>query len=110
MKVATVKARQGSTFLVHTTDLDVNLDAVAVNVAGEAGDILESAGVKVSGTSTGVIGILAEDTDGTGSPVRVMTRGTPSTVDRQKLNYNDAVQADIDAMLEAKGIVVINNK
>ncbi|PWW28762.1 hypothetical protein [Chromohalobacter israelensis] len=99
---------KGDTFLVHTNDYDIQYDAVNVTVAGVAGDILESASLQVSSTSTGIIGILAEETDGTAGPVRVMTRGNPSSVDHQKLNYNDAVQADVQGWLEDMGIVVVN--
>ncbi|WP_168016595.1 hypothetical protein [Halomonas salinarum] len=99
---------KGDTFLVHANDYDIQFDAVNVTVAGSAGDILESASAQVSSTSTEVIGILAEETDGTAGPVRVMTRGNPSSVDHQKLNYNDAVQADVQGWLEGVGIVVVN--
>ncbi|WP_146613008.1 hypothetical protein [Halomonas sp. SL1] len=99
---------KGDTFLVHADDYDVMFDAVDVTVSGVAGDILEDAATKVSSTSTSVIGILAEATDGTEGPVRVMTRGNPSSVDHQKLNYNDAVQADVQGWLEDMGIVVVN--
>lgn len=106
-KVATIKAPEQ--FIVHQVDYDIQFDAVSVTVSGVSGDILESASAQVSSISTEVLGILAEDTDGTGK-VRVLTRGNPSSVDRQKINYNDAVEDDIDAMLEAKGIVVVNNQ
>lgn len=99
---------KGDTFLVHANDYDIQFDAVNVTVAGSAGDILESASLQVSSTSTGVIGILAEETDGTAGPVRVMTRGTPSSVDHQKLNYNDATESDVQGWLEEVGIVVVN--
>jgi len=99
---------KGDTFLVHTDDYDVQYDAVNVTVAGQAGDILEDAATKVSGTSVAVLGILAEETDGTAGPVRVMTRGNPSMVDAQKLNYGTAVAADVDALLDERGIVVVN--
>ncbi|MGM0985560.1 MAG: hypothetical protein ACQEXI_01065 [Pseudomonadota bacterium] len=99
---------KGDTFLVHTNDYDVQFDAVNVTVSGVAGDILESPSLQVSSTSTGVIGILAEETDGTAGPVRVMTRGNPSSVDHQKLNYNDATEADVQGWLEEVGIVVVN--
>ncbi|MDI4637504.1 MULTISPECIES: hypothetical protein [Halomonadaceae] len=99
---------KGDTFLVHTNDYDIQYDAVNVTVAGSAGDILEDASTKVSATSTEVLGILAEETDGSAGPVRVMTRGNPSSVDHQKLNYNDATEADVQGWLEDAGIVVVN--
>ncbi len=99
---------KGDTFLVHTNDYDIQFDAVDVTVAGVAGDILESVSLQVSSTSTSVIGILAEETDGSAGPVRVMTRGNPSSVDHQKLNYNDATEADVQGWLEEVGIVVVN--
>lgn len=98
---------KGPQFLVHTTDYDVMFDAVQVTVAGVAGDILESPTAKVSSTSTGVVGVLAEDTDGTGY-AKVMVRGNPSTVDHTKLAYGTAAEADVQGWLEALGIVVIN--
>lgn len=106
-KVATIKAPEQ--FIVHCNDYDIQFDAVAVTVAGVSGDILESASAKVSSLSTEVLGILAEDTDGTGK-VRVLVRGNPSSVDREKLGYGDAVESSVDALLNAKGIVVVNNQ
>ena len=99
---------KGDTFLVETTQYDAMFDAVNVTVARSPGDILESAALQVSSTSTEIIGILAEETDGTAGPVRVMTRGYVATVDHQKLNYNDATQADVQGWLEDMGIVVVN--
>lgn len=105
-KINTVGPK-GDTFIVSCNFYDPMFDAVNVTVAGEAGDILESASAKVSSTSTGVLGILAEATDGTQGNVRVMVRGV-ATVDSQKLNYGTAVEADIDAMLDDQMIVVVN--
>lgn len=106
MAITSTVEPKGSHFIVHCDDYDVQFDAVAVSVAAKCGDILESPSLKVSGTSAAVLGILAEDTDGTGFS-RVMVRGNPSTVNGKVLNYEDAVKADIDALLEAKDIVVV---
>lgn len=108
-KINTVSPK-GPQFLVHCDDYSVQFDAVEVTVSGVAGDILEDAGTKVSDTTSGaVLGILAEDTDGTGW-VRVMTRGNPSTVDRQQLNYGAATEATIDALLADLNIIVVNSQ
>ncbi|SDO36931.1 hypothetical protein [Vreelandella arcis] len=106
-KINTVSAK-GDSFLVHSDDYDVMFDALNVTVSGVAGDVLETSDAKVTDTSAEVLGILAEDTDGSQGNVRVMVRGNPTTVDAQKLNYNTSVAADIDALLEEKGIVAVN--
>lgn len=106
-KINTINPK-GDIFLVHTDDYDVQFDAVDVTVAGVAGDVLENASTKVSATSTEVLGILAETTDGTQGNVRVMVRGNPSTVDAEKINTFDST--DALAMLEAKGIVAVNEQ
>lgn len=107
-KIATIKAPEQ--FLVHCDDYDVQFDAVNVTVAGKSGDILESSSAKVSATSTVVLGILAQDTDGTQGNVRVMVRGNPSKVRRLSLEYNDATESSIDDLLEKKGILVVDPK
>ncbi len=106
-KIQTVNP-QGDHWIVHTDDYDIQFAAVEVTVTGETGAILENASTKVTGTSTEVLGILAEDTDGTGF-VRVMVRGNPSQVNGKSLDYNTSTKADIDALLEEKGIVVVND-
>lgn len=85
-------------------------DEISVTVAGalSAGAILESASAVVGAASTAVLGILMEDKPAGTAIVRVMTRGNPSSVNRQDLGYGASVKATIDALLEEKGIVVVN--
>lgn len=101
-----VKGKEG--FLVQMNgDYNLPFDEVEVTGTFSSGTILENATTAVSATSTEVLGIVAEDVDGTAS-VRVMVRGNPTTVNAQELVYGAAVEADVDALLEAKGIVVVN--
>ena len=107
--IKTVKAPEQ--FLVQMNgDYNPPFDEVQVTVAGAlvAGQVLESAAAVVDGDSTAVFGILAEDKPAGSAWVRVMTRGNPTTVNRQELVYGAATPATIDALLEAKGIVVVN--
>ena len=107
--VKTVKAPEQ--FLVQMNgDYNPPFDEVQVTVAGAlaAGQVLESASAVVDASSTAVFGILAEDKPAGSAWVRVMTRGNPSTVNRKELVYGDADPDTIDALLEAKGIVVVN--
>ena len=106
-KINTINPK-GDIFLVHTDDYDVQFDAVNVTVAGVAGDVLENASTKINASSTEVLGILAEDSDGIQGNVRVMVRGNPSTVDAEKINTFDST--DALEMLEAKGIVAVNEQ
>lgn len=82
--------------------------SVTVSTALPAGTILEDAGNVVDSSSTEVLGILAED-KGTGTQVvRVITRGNPTSVNAQDLNYGTGVVATIDGLLADKGIIVVN--
>lgn len=85
-------------------------DEVEVTVAGAlaAGTVLEDAGSVVDGDSEVVLGILMEDKPTGSARVRVMVRGNPSSVNAQDLNYGAATPADINALLEENGIVVVN--
>lgn len=99
---------QKEDFLMQVNgDYNVPFDEVSVTGTFAAGTILANATTAVSSTSTEVLGILAEDVDTSGN-VRVMVRGNPSTVNSQELVYGTGVKANIDALLEAKGIVVVN--
>ena len=107
--VKTVKAPEQ--FLVQMNgDYNPPFDQVQVTVSGAlaAGTVLESAAKAVDGSSATVLGILAEDKAAGTAWCRVMTRGNPTTVNRQELVYGTATPATIDALLEAKGIVVVN--
>lgn len=106
-KIKTVDPK-GDFWMVHCTDYDIQFTSVEVTVAGKSGDILEDAATKVGADSAEVLGILAEDTDGTGF-VRVMVRGNPSQVNGKELNYNGATEATVNDLLAEKGIVVTNN-
>ena len=108
--VKTVKAPEQ--FLVQMNgDYNPPFDQVEVTITAGAvaGTVLESATAVVDAESVAVFGILAEDVPAaTATWVRVMTRGNPSTVNRQELVYGAATPATIDALLNAKGIVVVN--
>lgn len=108
--VKTVKAPEQ--FLVQMNgDYNPPFDQVEVTIAGGAvsGAVLESATAVVGSGSAAVLGILAEDVPaGVATWARVMTRGNPTTVNRQALDYGAATPSTIDALLEAKGIVVVN--
>lgn len=85
-------------------------DEVTVTVSGalSAGTILESASAVVDDESTEVLGILAEDKAAGSQVVRVVTRGNPTSVNSQDLDYGTSVEADIDALLADKDIIVVN--
>lgn len=86
-------------------------DEVNVTVAAALaqGTILASASAVLGATPTAVFGVLLEDKPAGSKVVRVMTRGNPSSVNAQDLNYGAATDTDaVDALLEAKGIVVVN--
>lgn len=91
-------------------DYNVPFDEVLVTVAGAlaSGTVLETAAKAVDGSSAAVFGILAEDKPAGSVWCRVMTRGNPTTVNRQALGYGAATPATIDALLAPKGIVVVN--
>lgn len=95
-------------FLVQLNgDYNVPFDEIEVTGTFGAGTVLADASTAVGGTTTTVLGILAEDSDGT-DYVRVMVRGNPSTVNAQELVIGAATAADIYDALEEKGIVVVN--
>lgn len=101
-----VSGKEG--FLVQMNgDYNVPFDEVKVTGTFASGTILENATAAVSDTSSEVLGVLAEDVDGTAF-VRVAVRGNPTTINAQELVYGDAVNADIDALLAEKGLVVVN--
>lgn len=101
-----VKGKEG--FLVQINgDYNVPFDEVEVTGTFSSGTILENATTAVSSTSTEVLGVLAEDVDGTAF-VRVAVRGNPTTINSQELVYGSGVEADIDALLAEKGLVVVN--
>ena len=106
--IQTVKNKEG--FLVQMNgDYNVPFDEIEVTGTFKAGDVLEDASTKVSDTTSAgdVLGILAEDVEGSGW-ARVMVRGNPSTVNAQELDVDTATAADIYADLEDAGIVVVN--
>lgn len=110
MKIET-NVKQCENFLVQMNGAyNVPFDEVKVTGSFPEGTILETASKAVSSsTSSEVLGIITKDVEGaTDEPVRVMTRGNPSTVAGSKLVYGDAVEADINALLNAKGIVVVD--
>ena len=84
---------------------DYNLPFDEVKVQAKAGTILESNTTVATEVSASVLGILAEDTDGEGF-ARVMVRGNPTSVDAQALVGYEAAHK---ALLEAKGVVVVND-
>lgn len=101
-------APKGPKFIMHSDDWDVQFSAVDVTVAASIGDVLESASLQVSSTSTGILGIVCEDTDGTQGYVQVAVRGTPSLIDTKQININDATLSDVEAWLGEKGMVLSN--
>ena len=108
MSVIKAGVGQKEDFLMQVNgDYNVPFDEVEVTGTFAAGTILENATTAVSSSSTEVLGVLAEDVDTSGK-VRVMVRGNPSTVNAQELEYGTSTEADIDALLEAKGIVVVD--
>lgn len=108
--IKTVKAPEQ--FLVQMNgDYNPPFDQVEVTIAAGAvsGTVLESATAVVDAETVAVLGILADDVPaGVATWARVMTRGNPTTVNRQELAYGLATASAIDALLEAKGIVVVN--
>lgn len=101
-----VSGKEG--FLVQMNgDYNVPFDQVEVTGTFASGTILENATTAVSSTSTEVLGVLAEDVDGTAF-VRVAVRGNPTTINAQELVYGTADADDIDALLAEKGLVVVN--
>lgn len=86
-------------------DYNLPFDEVEVKVQAKAGTILESNTTVATEASVSVLGILAEDTDGEGF-ARVMVRGNPTSVDAQALVGYEAAHK---ALLEAKGVVVVND-
>lgn len=107
--IATIGKKED--FLVQMNgDYNVPFDEVSVTVAGAlpAGTVLETAAKAVDGSSAAVFGILAADKPAGTQWCRVMVRGNPTTVNRQALEYGAATPATIDALLAAKGIVVVN--
>ena len=100
--------KQPEGFIVQMNgDYNIAFDEVLVTGTFEEGTILENASTAASSTSTEVLGIVAKDTTGTDQPCRVLVRGNPTSVAGRKLTYGTAVKADVDALLEAKGIVVV---
>ncbi|MCK2041943.1 hypothetical protein KZO83_04480 [Chromohalobacter sp. TMW 2.2308] len=91
-------------------DYEVPFDEVEITASGalESGTVMATAGSAVNGSTTNVLGILAEDKPAGTKHCRVMTRGNPSTVNGKALIYGNATVADVNSKLEAKGIVVIN--
>lgn len=105
--IATVGKKEG--FLVQMNgDYNLPFDELEVTGTFESGTILENATTAASSTSSEVLGIVAEAVDGT-EAVRVMVRGNPSTVNQQEIVYGDADVEAVNALLEAKGIVVVNS-
>ena len=104
--VDTVKQVEG--FIVQIGgDYNLPFDEVEVTGTFESGTILADASTAVGSATTEVLGIVAQDVDGTES-ARVMVRGNPTTVNAQALNYGDADVAAVNAALEEVGIVVVN--
>jgi len=104
--IQTVSNKEG--FLVQMNgDYNVPFDEVEITGTFQSGQVLADASTAVSSSSSEVLGIVAEDVDGT-AWVRVLTRGNPTTVNAQELIIGDAVAADVYAALEEKGIVVVN--
>lgn len=87
-------------------------DEMSVTVAGAipAGTVLEAADTVATDASEEILGILMEDKPTGSARVRVMVRGNPSSVNAQDLNYGTATSniPAINALLEEKGIVVVN--
>lgn len=99
-------------FLVQMNgDYNIPFDELSITVAGAlpSGTVLESTSAVADDESTEVLGILAEDKPSGTQPCRVMVRGNPTTVNRQALSYGDADEDDMDALLAAKGIIVVNS-
>lgn len=107
--IATIGKKED--FLMQVNgDYNVPFDQINVTVAGalSAGTVLETAAKAVDGSSAAVLGILAADKPAGAAWCRVMTRGNPTTVNRQALVYGAATPATIDALLAPKGILVEN--
>lgn len=108
--IKTVKAPEQ--FLTQMNgDYNPPFDEVLVTIAAGAasGTVLENATTVVGAASAVVLGVLAQDVPAaTATWARVMTRGNPTTVNRQALVYGAATPATIDALLNEKGIVVVN--
>lgn len=91
-------------------DYNLPFDEVSITVSGalSAGTILESTSEVVDSSSAAVYGILAADKAAGTQNCRVMVRGNPTTVNSQELGYGTATEATINALLAAKGIIVVN--
>lgn len=85
-------------------DYNLPFDEVEVLIDAKSGEILEDAGTLATGASEDLLGIVAKDTDADGF-ARVMVRGNPTTVNAQALV---GYEASMKPLLEAKGIVVVN--
>lgn len=88
-------------------DYNIVFDEVLTTGTFSEGTILENATTAVSSTSTEVLGVVTADVSGTDQPCRVLVRGNPTSISQRKLTYGTGVVADINALLEAKGIVVV---
>jgi len=105
--IQTVSGNEG--FVVQINgDYNIPFDEIKVTGTFKSGTVLENASTAVGATSAAVLGVLAEDVDGTDVPARVMVRGNPTTVNAQELELADAVAEDIYALLSEKDIVVVN--
>lgn len=99
-------------FLVQMNgDYNVPFDELSITAAAAlpSGTVLESTSAVADAESTTVLGILAHDKPTGTQPCRVMVRGNPTTVNRQALSYGTADEDDTDALLAAKGIIVVNS-
>src|SRR5690606_21920646 len=98
-------------FLVQVNGVyNIIFDELTITVSGAlpAGTILESTSEVVDSESAVVLGILVEAKAAGSQKCRVMVRGNPSTVNRRALAYGTGVVATINALLAAKGILVVN--
>lgn len=100
-------------FLVQMNgDYNIPFDELTITVAGAlpSGTVLESTSAVADAESSEVLGILAHDKPAGASTVcRVMVRGNPTTVNRQALSYGASDEDAMDALLAAKGIIVVNS-
>lgn len=104
--VATVKQQEA--FLMNVNgDYNVPFDEVTCTVAAAlpAGTVLKTLAAVAVAADTAVVGILAQDKPAGTAPVRLMTRGNPTTVNAKALSVSSAT---IVAALAAKSIVVVN--
>ena len=99
MAVLTTIGNKENFIVQMNGDYNVAFDFMNVTVAGNSGDVIA--------VGTG-FGILAETKDANAKIVRVMVRGTPTTVNAKALNFKALNVATTTTALANQGIIVVN--